>query len=175
MKKATQYAAVNVSYTSFFILFVFVSSWFFASVLPETRGKSLVVLALYALLLYFMWDFIKQLYSAGQALILYTITFIILPVVMNFAFNSLYGRIGLVVLVSSYFFAGLAELAYEGIVKPHLPRRSLKQLVLIDNKIDRSMIRFSRNQLYLTNYRGFAFALALIAGYTAIAFALFHK
>lgn len=168
-------AEVNLSYTAFFLLATLGLTFLFSQSFGELRNVSGLVLLGYALLLYFMWDFIRQLYSPGQSVFLYTLTFIILPFAMNWLLKYPYAQAGLAILVGAYIAAGIAEWLYEYLIKRKMPRNILKRIVLIDNKVDKSMVDISTHQLALYEYRGLAFALILIASYFTLTYLLFHR
>ncbi|QQS19898.1 hypothetical protein IPL85_00325 [Candidatus Saccharibacteria bacterium] len=174
MTEHKNYAEVNTSYTVFFLLSSMGLGLFFGSLITETSYSSAIIIILYVLLLYFIWDLIKQLYSPGQAVFLYATIFIVMPAAMNLLLNFPYARLGTIVLLGSYFTAGILELLFEMIVKKRLSKNLFVRIVSVDNKIDKSIIKISNEQVYLTEYRGFVFAICLTAAYFTIAYILFH-
>ncbi len=175
MKKETNHAEVNSSFTVFFILSLLVLSWLFSGLFQETKYQSLFVIFLFGLLLYFIWDFIKQLFNPGQAVILFTLTFIILPFIMNLIFDFPYGRLGGIVLFTSYVLARCLEFIYERLVKPKSQQRYFKTILQLDNKMDKSLINLSTNHVYVSDFKGMVFALTLIVAYFAGAYLLLHN
>jgi hypothetical protein len=169
------YAEVNTSYTVFFILFLLGLSLFFGNLLPETKNLAIIVLILYGLLFYFILDFIKQLYSPGQAVFLYFMTFTILPFAMNWLLDYPFARLGTIIVLGAYFLSGIFEVLYEGLVKKRLPRNLSKRIVLMDSKIDTRMISLSNKYVYLSDFNGIALALVLMTTYFVLSYILFHR
>lgn len=148
---------------------------FFGSLLPETRYVATIVIILYVLLLYFVWDFIKQLYSPGQAVFLYATIFIIMPFAMNWLLNFPYARVGSIVIIGSFILAAILEYLYEGMIKKRLSKNLFTRMLSVDNKIDKSLVRISKEHVYLTEWKGFIFALSLAVTYFALTYLLFHR
>lgn len=175
MTKNKNYAEVNTSYTTFFLFSCIGLGLFFGNLLPEPKSLSAIVIILYVLLLYFIWDFIKQLYSPGQAVFLYAAIFLVMPFAMNWLLVFPYAHLGSIVLIGSYFIAGILELLYEKVSKISFSKNILARTILIDNKIDRSLIKISSEQIYITEYRGLIFAVSLATIYFVITYVLFGR
>ena len=175
MDKNNNNADVNSSFTTIFLFSVLFFGIFYGKLIPSYNTYSLLVLIAYVLLLYFIWDFIKQLYSAGQAVILYVIIFIIMPFAMNLLLDFPYARLGSIVLISSYIVSGILETIYEKILKRKISKNYLRRLILIDINIDKSLIKFSYQHIYLNQYMGFSIALMLAVSYFTITYLLFKN
>lgn len=175
MPKTKNYAEVNTSYTTFFLLSTLALGLLFGSLLPETRYVSSIVIILYVLLLYFIWDFIKQLYDPMQAIFLYATIFLVLPFAMDWLLNFHYARLGAIILIGSYITAGIFELFYEVVIKKYLRKNLLNRILIIDNKIDKSLIKISNEHVYLNEYKGLIFALFLAVAYFTFTYLLFHR
>ncbi len=175
MPKNRNYAEVNSSYTTFFLISAIGLGLFFGTMLPETRYQASILVVLYVLLLYFVWDFIKQLYSPGQAVFLYATIFIIMPFAMNWLLNFPYARLGSIILIGSFFLAAILESLYEKLIKQRLDRSLSSRILSVDNKIDKSIVQISNKHVYLTEWKGFVFALSLAIIYFSLAYLLFHR
>ncbi len=174
-KKQTNPAELNSSYTVFFLIAALGLAFVLAPSSEVVRNVSTVILVLYTLLLYFMWDFIKQLYSTGQSIFLYAVTFIILPTFMNFTLQYPYGRFGAIIFIGSIIIAGVLEFIYEILIKHRLPKPAFKRFLGLDNKVDQSLIKFSDQHLALNDYKGLVSATLLIVLFYTLSFLLIHR
>lgn len=175
MSKNRNYAEVNSSFTTFFLVSAVGLGLFFGTMLPETRYQASSLVILYVLLLYFVWDFIKQLYSPGQAIFLYATIFIVMPFAMNWLLNFPYARLGSITFLGALVSAAILESLYEKLIKNRLSKSFSSRILSVDNKIDKSIIQISKNHVYLTEWKGFIFALSLSIIYFTIAYLLFHR
>lgn len=175
MKQLINYAEVNSSYSIFYGIFVIIFSFLIVEMLGALQAHSFYVIAGFALLTYFIWDFVKQLYSAGQAVILYFVMFFAVPVTMNLLFGFQYAYLGLAIYIGALIAAGLVELIYESVVKKHAPKSITKRLFMVDNKIDQSIIKLSDKHVFLTEYKGIIIGLAIIAVYFVGTYLLLHR
>ena len=167
-EKIEESVEVNSSFTTFFLLSAIGLSYLLSYCFPAFQMQSGVIILGYALLVYFVWDFIKQLYSPGQSVILYFITFVMLPAAMSIAITDIFPMTGIVIWMGAQLVAGIFELLYELILKPTIPKGILRRLMIVDNKIDRSLLSIHKKQLSYFNLTGFLVALFFIVGYAGV-------
>lgn len=165
MAKKSHPAAVNMSFTMFYLLSAIGFSFLFINRISQLSNVAWFVVLGYALLSYFVWDFMRQLYSPGQAVFLYCITFWVMPFILKFYVSYILGITGFVIFVSSYIVASLVELAYESLIKKRLPLNLKNFLMHFDANIDKGLIKISDTQLVLSESRGIIFATILILIY----------
>lgn len=175
MTNQKDHSEVNSSYTTFFLISCVSFSVIFGRFIPKYSSFSIITLIIFSLILYLTWDLIKQLYSPNQAVIIFVITFIIMPGLMNLLLDFPYARLGTIIIILSYITAGLLELIYESIIKRNIKRKKIAGLLLIDNNIDKSMIEFSNKYLYLNSFIGMLSAMTLAILYFVATYLLFHK
>lgn len=166
IQKKIEYAAkVNTSYTVFFFVSALGLSWLFSGMFKEYQPQFTVVVLGFVLLLYFVLDFIKQLYSAWQAVVLYALTCLILPPVFSFFFSNLIPRTGVLVFLIAHIIALVLEFSYNKLFRGVASKSLLGRLTSIDGKLDEHFMHLHYNQLDLFTLQGFFFALCLILGY----------
>lgn len=163
---------VNSSYTVFFAVCAVWLTFVFSGSFGNLQSKSWVIILGFALLNYFIWDFIKQLYSPGQSVIIYCLMFAILPTALSLSIGGSFVIAGAIVWLGAAIIAGALELLYEGFFKSSAPKKIINRLLLVDNKIDRSMVSLNMKELSFFNYRGLIFAMLLISSYYVLALLL---
>jgi hypothetical protein len=172
MIKQSEHAQVNSSHTVFFIVAAIGVSLLLATQLEELKQLHWLALVGFALLVYAVWDLIKQLYSFEQAAILYLIIFGVLPFLMSWTFEFPYALTGALVFTGAYALAAAAELLYESVIKRRLPRTVMSHLLTADRYVDNRMTKFHANHFILTEYQGVVMAVFLIGLYFAGVFLL---
>lgn len=155
-KKEKNWATINSSYTLFYLIITVGVTFVFANSLPTLKGVSFFILLLYALLVYFMWDFVRQLYNPTHALFLILLTIVGLPFFMNMLFGFPYGRAGAYIFIISTILAAIPEFIYEVLVKRHLSKRFFRRMFLVDKVLDKHFIKLREEHLLLTDARGMA-------------------
>ncbi|MDB5162569.1 MAG: hypothetical protein JWO54_559 [Candidatus Saccharibacteria bacterium] len=165
---------VDSSYTVLYLFFTVIGSVAVSAAFGSLSSPILFAVMGYAILSYFIWDLIRQLFSPGQAIFLYVITFFILPVLMNYLLVTSVGTLAITIYVAANIGAIVFESIYEGIVKKRLPSKVLRRLLAVDTKIDKSIAPLSIKHIQLTEVRGIAVALSLIAIYFLAILLLLH-
>lgn len=171
-KKHTNPAEVDSSFTVFFITTAFLLTWLLTSVFSGFESVSLIVVLLFVLLMYFIWDFIKQLYSPGQAVFLWALTFLVLPLIMSLFLSLYFARIGVIVFILANLISIPLELLYERVVKKRAPKKFMKRLTNIDGNLDKSIIKISDDHVQFSSVKGFSFAVVLILVYLGLSYLL---
>ena len=165
-------AEVNSSYTTFFLVSTIGFSFLFLDGFAGPKGPAWFITLGFALLMYFVWDFIKQLYSPGQSVILYFLAFCLLPFLLRLTVGENFFSAGVLTWAFATLSAGLLELLYEGLVKQRAPKRIMQRLLLVDGKLDRSLVRMNyRSESHFTLV-DICLVTLLLAAYYALSFAL---
>ena len=170
MSKRDDATAVNSSYSIFFGLSVLVLSYFLSN-FGQHHLRSWVIIALNVMLIYVLWDLVRQLYSPGQAVTLYMITFWGLPILMM-VMDEKYWLAQAVIWPLALIIAGILELIYETFIKAHAPKNVVKRFILVDSKIDKSLLRISDMQLSLGSFAGLLFGVFLVVSYLLLSWML---
>lgn len=157
-------AHVNSSYTFFFGISAIALAFIFSNSFGELRNKSWLIILGFALVTYFLWDFIKQLYSPDQAFLLYCLIFIVLPFVGSLSLGYIQVA-SFIVWLGASITAGILELIYEYGFKSIAPKSITKRLLIVDNKIDKSIVTIYKKQMSVYSIRGVIFAVLLITTY----------
>lgn len=168
-------AQVNLSYSLLYLASSVGLSFFFSHSMSTLQGRSTAVILGFALLIYFIWDFVRQLYSPGQAVLLCVLALLVLPYVLDASLGYPYARIGGIVYACALGLAGVLEFLYEYVLRRRLPAALSKRLLGLDAAVDSSLIRIRTRQLALYEYRGFAFGVVIVCAYFAIAYLLLHR
>ncbi|MFZ1301164.1 MAG: hypothetical protein WAQ27_01115 [Candidatus Microsaccharimonas sp.] len=175
MTKKTNDEYVDSSYTTLYLFFTILCSVVISFAFGGAGLSVLFAVVGYAILSYFIWDVIRQLFYPGQAVFLYVITFLILPVLMNYFLANSVGTLALIIYIAANLAALLFECIYEGIVKKRLPTKVLRRLLSVDAKIDKSIAPLSVKHIQLTELRGLVIALGLVLLYFSAILLLLHK
>jgi hypothetical protein len=175
MAKQVYNEYVNTSYTTLYLVFTITYSIVISSAFENANYSMLFAVVGYAILSYFIWDLIRQLFYPGQAVVLYVLTFLILPVIMNLLLSNSVGTLAIAIYIAATFSALLFELVYESLVKRRLPKGIRRRLLSADSSIDRSIVPLSIKHIQLTEYRGMAIALILITTYFLAITYLLHN
>jgi hypothetical protein len=168
-------AKANSSYTAFFLLATVTLAFVITKTSPDLSLLSGWVVACYALLLYFLWDFIKQLYSPGQSVLLFALVFIVLPAAMNYTLDYPYAFLGLIILIGAEITAGISEVLYESVLKKRFTKKTVKRLLKLDHSLDKSLVELNGRHLALHEYRGIIFGVLLVAAYFIGSYMLLHQ
>lgn len=169
MDKQAEAAKVNTSYTLFFFLSTVCITFLFST---SFEGSGWLVIMGYALLMYFIWDLIKQLFSPGQSVILFCLTFSITPAILSLVLGQEYPMIGLTIWILATVMAGFLELVYESIFKSIAPKNVIRRLLLVDGKIDKSLVDYNIKHESEFNIKTFAIATAIVVTYCLTSIAL---
>lgn len=175
MAKLPQDEYVNSSYTTLFLIFTIFYSLFIAFAYTGREYSAAFALIGFAFIAYFVWDIIRQLFSPGQAVALYIGIFHVLPVLMALLLSIPVGWLALVIYLAATITAGIFEDLYENFIKKRVPKRFLKRLWSIDNKIDKSIAPLSVKYLQLTEFRGVVLATGLALLYFVAVLVLLHR
>ncbi|HXR49962.1 MAG TPA: hypothetical protein VN778_02965, partial [Verrucomicrobiae bacterium] len=79
MSKKKRISDGDVSFALFFLLSTIGFSWLFAGSINVRHNQSLLAILGFSILVYVVWEIIPQLYSPGQSIILFFLTFNLLP------------------------------------------------------------------------------------------------
>lgn len=175
MDKRTAAAHVNTSYSIFFLLSAIGFGLIFSGGYGEFSNRAWFVMFGYALLIYFIWDLIKQMYSAGQSVLLYFITFILLPTLLSYVVGSSFFVAGTIIFILSTITAGLLEILFELVFKSIVPKSIVKRLLLVDGKIDKSLVELNLKYESHFNFRSILIAVLIITAYCALSLAILLK
>lgn len=175
MAKQTNLESVDSSYTVLYLFFTILCSAVVSFAFKEASVPVLFSLIGYATLSYFVWDLIRQLFYPGQAVILYIITFFILPVLMNYLFQNSIGTLAVIIYVTANILALLFDVIYECIVKKRLPKKVLRRLLVADATVDRSIAPLSVKHVQLTEIKGMVIAIGLILLYFIAVFIFMYS
>lgn len=175
MTKQANDEYVNSSYTALYLFFTLTYSLVISSAFGDITRVILFAVIGYALLSYFIWDLIRQLFYPGQAVILYVCTFLILPAVMNLFLSNNVGTLAIVIYIAAALSALIFELIYESLLKKRLPKEILRRILSIDSTIDKSIVPLSIKHIQLTEFRGLAIALALMTLYVLSIILMLHN
>lgn len=165
MSKQVNDEYVNTSYTTLYLFFTVAYSVVISAAFSDASVAVLLAVIGYALLSYFIWDVIRQLFEPGQAVFLYVCTFLMLPALMNLFLPNSVGTIAIVIYLASTLSALIFESIYEVLLKKRLPKVILRRLLSVDTAIDKSIVPLSIKHIQLTEFRGFAIALTLVVLY----------
>lgn len=168
--KQREAAKMNLSLAVFFCLSAASLSYVLSLSSIGLQGRSWALITLYAILCYFMWDFIKQLYNSGEAVALYCLTFVVLPGILGLANTELWLilRTGVVVYVICTMVSLIMEVVYVSMrILMGASERSS-----IGDSLDHSLVHFHDKHLALFDLRGFLFGVLLIVGYIFLAYML---
>lgn len=174
MNREIESAHVNSSFTTFFLVFLVGFAVVLGSLFDVGQGIIIALIG-FALLMYFVWDLIRQLYSAGQALLLYFTIFLVLPGVLNLTLSFMVGSYAIALYIAALLAAMLAEIIYEVVAKKVLPKKVVRRLLSVDAKIDKSIVALSVKHVQLSEFKGIAIALGLAVVYTLAAIVLLHR
>lgn len=169
MDKLAEAAKVNTSYTLFFLFSTIGLTFVFST---SFKGAGWGVIMGYALLIYFIWDLIKQLFSPGQSVILFCLTFTIVPAILSWILGWEYPMIGLTIWILATFIAGFLELVYEFLFKSIAPKNIVKRPLLVDGKIDKSLIAYNIKYESEFNIKTFSFAILIVLSYCILSIML---
>ncbi|HAC56133.1 TPA: hypothetical protein DCF80_01405 [Candidatus Saccharibacteria bacterium] len=170
-KKSAHPAAVDSSHTVFFLFLSASASMAFGSLFLHTISLA-VAIFIGALLIYVIQDLARQVYSAGEAMLLVVLSLFILPFVMGFIGGGTISRLAIVVYIFSLIGAGILELLYNLIITRKPLGRLHLRLLNLDTKVDRSTIKLSNYHLTLMSYRGLVFGISLMVGYVVLVYCL---
>lgn len=165
MKKQVGDEYVNTSYTTLYLFFTVAYSIVISNVFGSASAMISLAVIGYALVSYFIWDLIRQLFDPGQAVFLYVCTFLILPALMNLFLPSNVGFLAIVIYLAATWSALILEFIYESLVKKQLPKGVLRRLLSVDAAIDRSIVPLSIKHIQLSEYRGVVLTLSLLVLY----------
>lgn len=169
MRKKVEYAAkANSSYTFFFTVSSFVLSYFVSNIFNKYQPGFMITVLGYALLLYFLLDFIKQLYSPWQSLVLYFFGATLLPFSFAILISGNLARIGVTVFILSHLVSLVLEGVYEYGVKRVAPSSLLRRIYAIDSGIDQRLLKIHGRQHDLNTLSGFLIASGAIVVYYSL-------
>jgi len=99
------------------------------------------------------------------------ITFWGLPILMM-VMDEKYWLAQAVIWPLALIIAGILELIYETFIKAHAPKNVVKRFILVDSKIDKSLLRISDMQLSLGSFAGLLFGVFLVVAYLLLSWML---
>lgn len=174
--KQRQAAEVNSSYSIFFLLATIgICLVLTNSTIVAENDLTLLGSIGFALIIYFMWDLIRQLYSPGQSVLLYAVTFFVLPFIISASFYDGYFIFiaGWLTYILASLTAGIMEIIYEYIVKSKVPRYVMKRLVMTDSALDKSLLSFNDKHFSFFNLKGvIVYGLIVLVYYIALSIIL---
>lgn len=176
VNKRRQSAEVDSSYSVFFLIATIgICLVLTNSNLVEQSTPTLIGSIGYALVIYLVWDLIKQLYSPGQSLLLHTLTFLLLPYIIALSFHdgSFIFVVGWLTYILATFLAGILEMIYEFVLKSRMPHAVMKRLFMTDNALDKSLLSFNDRYLSFFSLSGIIVYLIIVATYYAALSLLF--
>lgn len=166
MRKKVEHAAkANSSYTFFYIISSFILSLFLSKIFNQYQLGFMFALIGYALLLYFVLDYIKQLYSPWQSLMIYVFGSTMLPFSFAILVGGLLAKMGILVFILSHLTSLLLECIYEYVVKRVAPSSLMRRIYAVDSEIDQRLLKMHNRQHDLNTMSGFLIALGAIAIY----------
>lgn len=168
-------AQVNSSYSVFFLLSVIGISFVLTNSTIVPQDQTWLAAIFFALIFYVTWDIIRQLYSPGQTVVLYTLTFIIFPLLLSVTVYEGYfiWVAGWITWLIATITASILELIYEVFFASSTPRNTMKRLLRLDASIDKSLVSLNDKHLSYFNLRGVIVYGLIITGYFAIVSILF--
>lgn len=175
MSKQIKDEYVDSSFTVLYLFFTILCSVVISFAFGGANVSILSAIIGYAVLSYFTWDLIRQLFYPGQAVFLYITIFFVLPVLMNYFLSNSVGTLAIIIYIAANALALLFEIIYEGLVKKRLPTKVLRRLLSVDAKIDKSIAPLSVKHIQVTEFRGFVIALGLTTVYFLAILLLLHK